>query len=499
MGVLLGGFVEADPDRARGRHVVPRLRRARPGRRARDADRGRRDHLPRHGDDQVAAGLLLDDGDAARRARRGRRPPAASCCSGWSPRARCSSLVLAPFGVFETWWGVVAGVLRRRCSSGWRSPRSVYARQRAHAQRGAGSRCVFRLGVFPMFLFSGAFFPISNLGPVLEWVARLTPLWHGVDLSRMFTLDTVDWTLAAVNVLVPGQPDGGRLVLVGLRADPQAGGLRWPPSRRRTARTHPPGRSGPRRRPGCCSTATTWSTGRPGSCSSPASSSRCSTSSRSASASASSIDGFEFNGQPIPYAEFVAPGDAGRLGHERRAARRDVQRLLQAQVRRSSTTRCWPRRCPRGTWPGARSPGAWLRGGIYSAAFLVVMAAMGLVGSWWAVLALPAALLIGFAFAAVGMALTTYMKQLAGLRQDHAGPAADVPVLGDVLPGHGVRRLAALGGRGDAALPRCRAVPRADHRRAVAGRRRSRSSTWSRWAWSGSGSCAAGSARLLLT
>ena len=35
---------------------------------------------------------------------------------------------------------------------------------------------------------------------------------------------------------------------------------------------------------------------------------------------------------------------------------------------------------------------------------------MGLVHSWWAILALPAALLIGFAFSAVCMALTTFMK-----------------------------------------------------------------------------------------
>ena len=59
---------------------------------------------------------------------------------------------------------------------------------------------LFRLGVLPLTLFSGAFFPISNLGPVLEWVARLTPLWHGVNLSRMFCLDTVDWSMAALNV-----------------------------------------------------------------------------------------------------------------------------------------------------------------------------------------------------------------------------------------------------------------------------------------------------------
>lgn len=55
---------------------------------------------------------------------------------------------------------------------------------------------------------------------------------------------------------------------------------------------------------------------------------------------------------------------------------------------------------------------AWaqLRGTIYSAAFLVVMLVMGLVESWWALLALPATVLIGFAFAAVGMATTTLMR-----------------------------------------------------------------------------------------
>jgi lipooligosaccharide transport system permease protein len=51
-----------------------------------------------------------------------------------------------------------------------------------------------------------------------------------------------------------------------------------------------------------------------------------------------------------------------------------------------------------------------VRGGIYSTAFVVVMAALGLIHSWWAVLALPGAVLITLAFAAMGMALTTYMR-----------------------------------------------------------------------------------------
>jgi lipooligosaccharide transport system permease protein len=53
---------------------------------------------------------------------------------------------------------------------------------------------------------------------------------------------------------------------------------------------------------------------------------------------------------------------------------------------------------------------ALIRGAFYATAFLVVMAALGLVKSWWALLALPAAVLIGFAFAALGMAGTTYMR-----------------------------------------------------------------------------------------
>lgn len=53
---------------------------------------------------------------------------------------------------------------------------------------------------------------------------------------------------------------------------------------------------------------------------------------------------------------------------------------------------------------------AQLRGVAYSVAFLVVMAGMGLVHSWWALLALPATILLGSAFGAAGMATTTFMR-----------------------------------------------------------------------------------------
>jgi len=53
---------------------------------------------------------------------------------------------------------------------------------------------------------------------------------------------------------------------------------------------------------------------------------------------------------------------------------------------------------------------AVLRGGMYAVAFFVVMAAMGLVVSPWALMLIPIALLVAFAFAAVGMACVTFLR-----------------------------------------------------------------------------------------
>jgi lipooligosaccharide transport system permease protein len=58
---------------------------------------------------------------------------------------------------------------------------------------------------------------------------------------------------------------------------------------------------------------------------------------------------------------------------------------------------------------------ALIRGTLYSLGFVAVMLAFGLVASPWAILTLPAAMLIGFAFAAVGMAATTFMRQWTDL------------------------------------------------------------------------------------
>ena len=199
MGVLLGGFIEADPDRLEGAtsylaFIVPGLVAAHAmtqaiGETTYPVMGGIKWHKSYHA--QMATPLAVRDIVNAHLLFMVLRVAAA--CGVFM-------LVLAPFGVFATWWGpllawlvqILVGIAFGSVVFG------VSARMRSEE----GFGLIFRLGVIPLMLFSGAFFPIAKLGAVLAWVARFSPLWHGVDLCRMLCLDTVDWPLAAVHVAV---------------------------------------------------------------------------------------------------------------------------------------------------------------------------------------------------------------------------------------------------------------------------------------------------------
>jgi lipooligosaccharide transport system permease protein len=55
----------------------------------------------------------------------------------------------------------------------------------------AGFSVVFRFILIPLFLFSGTFFPVTQLPAWLRPVAYATPLWHGVALCRGISLGTL--------------------------------------------------------------------------------------------------------------------------------------------------------------------------------------------------------------------------------------------------------------------------------------------------------------------
>ncbi len=55
---------------------------------------------------------------------------------------------------------------------------------------------VLRFVIVPMFLFSGAFYPITELPGWLQFIARLTPIWHGVELCRGALFNTLSaWSI----------------------------------------------------------------------------------------------------------------------------------------------------------------------------------------------------------------------------------------------------------------------------------------------------------------
>jgi lipooligosaccharide transport system permease protein len=93
--------------------------------------------------------------------------------------------IMAAFGAVETWAGAAAVVPAVLTGLAFAAATTAYA---AHVDNDTGLSTLFRFGIVPMFLFSGTFFPISQLPDWLEPLASVVPLWHGVELARGLAL-----------------------------------------------------------------------------------------------------------------------------------------------------------------------------------------------------------------------------------------------------------------------------------------------------------------------
>src|SRR6266545_5403513 len=65
-----------------------------------------------------------------------------------------------------------------------------------------GFNVLFRFVINPLFLFSGAFFPVAQLPEILRVVAYATPIYHGVELTRGLVLQTIAPEDAVLHVAV---------------------------------------------------------------------------------------------------------------------------------------------------------------------------------------------------------------------------------------------------------------------------------------------------------
>ena len=108
-------------------------------------------------------------------------------------------LVAAVLGAVPSAWGVLAIPAAALCAAAFCAPLTAYS-------IGVESDLVFpvimRVGVLPLFLFSGTFFPISQLPGGLRPLAAISPLWHGVELARHATTGSLHLGADVVHVLV---------------------------------------------------------------------------------------------------------------------------------------------------------------------------------------------------------------------------------------------------------------------------------------------------------
>ena len=104
--------------------------------------------------------------------------------------------VLSGFGAVLSPWGALALPAAVLTGLAFSAPIAAFA---ATVQNDTWFSSIYRFGVVPLFLFSGTFFPVSQLPAALRPVAYATPLYHGVTLCREFVLGQVDWAQVPVH------------------------------------------------------------------------------------------------------------------------------------------------------------------------------------------------------------------------------------------------------------------------------------------------------------
>lgn len=99
-------------------------------------------------------------------------------------------VVAAVLGAIPSWTGVLALIAVLLVTVAYAAPMFAVS---ARAETDTAFTLVARLVVIPMFLFSGAFFPVEQLPDWLQPIVQVVPLYHGTELARDATLGTLSW------------------------------------------------------------------------------------------------------------------------------------------------------------------------------------------------------------------------------------------------------------------------------------------------------------------
>lgn len=106
-------------------------------------------------------------------------------------------VVMAAFGAITTPWVLAAMPVAVLTGLAFAAPIEAWA---ITVSKDTSFALVFRFGMIPLFLFSGTFFPVTQLPVWIRPLAYATPLWHGVALCRSLSLGTATLGGALVHV-----------------------------------------------------------------------------------------------------------------------------------------------------------------------------------------------------------------------------------------------------------------------------------------------------------
>jgi lipooligosaccharide transport system permease protein len=107
------------------------------------------------------------------------------------------TVYMAAFGATTSAWVVLAWPAATLTGLAFAAPIAAWA---VMVKADTTFAYLFRFGMMPLMLFSGTFFPLSQLPGWLRLLAYVTPLWQGVDLCRMLSLGDVDVPRALIHV-----------------------------------------------------------------------------------------------------------------------------------------------------------------------------------------------------------------------------------------------------------------------------------------------------------
>jgi lipooligosaccharide transport system permease protein len=107
------------------------------------------------------------------------------------------TVVMCMFGAAQSPWVILAWPVAVLTGLAFAAPIAAWAMT---VKTETSFAYLFRFGMMPLMLFSGTFFPISQLPGWLRALAYATPLWHGVSLCRALSLGQVDPAQALVDV-----------------------------------------------------------------------------------------------------------------------------------------------------------------------------------------------------------------------------------------------------------------------------------------------------------